>query len=109
MSTFGNVTVFHEDTYSLGLAGAAMNTDTNAVESAGVDAHELGGALLVPSAAPVSAESTAGIDPNLRDRGWAQAQNATARGHKRRGRRMHDVLPRNNVTRGREWTGQRGG
>lgn len=39
-STSGNVNVFHEDPDPLGLAGAAVNTDANAVEFAGVDAYE---------------------------------------------------------------------
>jgi len=45
-------TMKHEDPDPLDLAGAAMNTDADAVESAGVDAHEVGGALPVAGAIP---------------------------------------------------------
>ena len=46
----------------LGLASAAVSTDVDAVESTGVDAHELGGALLVGGAIPGLAKGTASIE-----------------------------------------------
>jgi hypothetical protein len=44
------------------LASAAVNTDADAVKSAGVDAHELGGALPVAGAISGLAKGTASIE-----------------------------------------------
>ena len=46
----------------IGLASAAVDTDADAVKSAGVDAHELGGALSVAGAIPGLTKGTTSIE-----------------------------------------------